>query len=94
MKTFFCVVIVLTTFSLYAQNRYQIDPAFRLDAVSAGAFSIVVKEQADGRLLVGGSFDVVEGSDLSHLVRLNSDGTLDETFNSGGTGPSDHVQDI
>lgn len=44
-----------------------------------GAFAIPVV-QADGRILVGGYFREVNGLDRPGIVRLNRDGTVDETF--------------
>jgi uncharacterized delta-60 repeat protein len=47
--------------------------------------------QADGRILVGGSFNSVAGQPRTNLARLNSDGTLDGSFTpavTGGSGPS------
>ena len=38
--------------------------------------------QADGRLLVGGEFSTFHSRPLPYLVRLNEDGSLDETFSS------------
>ena len=39
--------------------------------------------QTDGRLLVGGSFTAFNGTSRNCIVRLNTDGTLDTTFNPG-----------
>lgn len=39
--------------------------------------------QADGKILVGGTFRYLNGQYYRNLVRLNSDGTLDPSFNSG-----------
>ena len=54
-------------------------------------WSVVV--QADGKILIGGTFTSVNGSAVSastginRIARLNADGTLDSAFNSsGGTG--------
>jgi len=49
--------------------------------------------QADGKVLVGGEFTTYNGSAAApdNLLRLNANGTLDNTFNSGGTGASDIV---
>ncbi|PYM13799.1 MAG: hypothetical protein DME18_08170, partial [Verrucomicrobia bacterium] len=46
--------------------------------------------QADGKIVVGGSFTALEGSGRDSLGRLNLDGSLDPTFNPavGGTFPS------
>jgi len=42
-----------------------------------------IREQADGKILVGGVFTTVNGVSKSNLVRLNADGSLDSTFNCG-----------
>ncbi|GAG20946.1 unnamed protein product, partial [marine sediment metagenome] len=39
--------------------------------------------QADGKILVGGYYDEMEGEARLNIGRLNSDGTLDDTFNPG-----------
>lgn len=50
--------------------------------------------QTDGRILVGGVFNNYNGTARSFLIRLNSDGSLDTTFNIGGTGPGNQVDAI
>ncbi|MBI3239076.1 MAG: T9SS type A sorting domain-containing protein [Flavobacteriia bacterium] len=40
----------------------------------------------DGKMLVGGSFTTVNGLACAGIARLNSDGTRDVSFNSGGIG--------
>ena len=42
--------------------------------------------QPDGMILVGGDFTVVNGAGQGHIARLQSDGTLDSSFNAGGAG--------
>src|SRR6218665_100886 len=49
--------------------------------------------QPDGKILVGGDFTVFNGVSVNKIVRLNDDGTLDNTFNSG-TGFIGNVQSI
>lgn len=46
---------------------------------------------ADGKMLIGGYFTTFNGQPAKYLARLNSDGSLDTTFNAGGAGPSDVV---
>jgi uncharacterized delta-60 repeat protein len=46
--------------------------------------------QADGKILVAGQFTEFDGKSAPYLVRLNSNGSIDNTF-SMGTGPSDLV---
>ena len=38
--------------------------------------------QSDGRIVIGGSFTHVGGSEHNHIARLNADGSLDDAFNS------------
>jgi uncharacterized delta-60 repeat protein len=43
-----------------------------------------VVRQPDGKVLIGGTFDVVDAAILNHIARLNADGTVDIAFNPGG----------
>jgi uncharacterized delta-60 repeat protein len=49
-------------------------------------FEQEVEVQADGKILVAGSFDSFNGKPANGLVRLNADGSVDPSFNVG-TGP-------
>lgn len=42
-----------------------------------------VKVQSDGKIVCGGSFTSYNGTTVNRIVRLNSDGSLDTSFNSG-----------
>ncbi len=42
-----------------------------------------IARQSDGKILVGGSFGSYKGQNHNNLIRLNSDGSIDNTFNSG-----------
>ena len=44
--------------------------------------------QSNGKLIVGGAFTTYNGTSVNKLCRLNTDGSLDTSFNSGGTGPN------
>jgi uncharacterized delta-60 repeat protein len=48
---------------------------------NSGVISLAV--QSDGKILVGGAFSEFNGETHSKLVRLNPDGSLDDTFNIG-----------
>jgi len=48
-------------------------------AGSADVFGL----QSDGRIIVGGIFDTVNGTSCNALARLNTDGSMDTTFNPG-----------
>ena len=49
--------------------------------VFAGVYTLAV--QADGKILVGGDFTTLGGGPRNNIARLNSDGTLDSSFNPG-----------
>ena len=42
--------------------------------------------QTDGKIIAGGGFTTYNGAAVNRLVRLNPNGSLDATFNAGGTG--------
>lgn len=65
------------------------DPDYASNALKRGTANALLL-QPDGRLLVGGKFDINGGLTVSNLVRLNSDGTRDASFNIG-TGPAGNV---
>ena len=45
----------------------------------------VIKPQSDGKILVGGSFTEYNDFFYPYLIRLNSNGSIDETFNLGSS---------
>ncbi|WBO86744.1 LamG-like jellyroll fold domain-containing protein [Hymenobacter yonginensis] len=59
-----------------------------------GVFTVAV--QADGKLLVGGEFSAYNGNAAApdHLLRLNADGSLDNSFNPSGNGFNTYVQAV
>jgi uncharacterized delta-60 repeat protein len=48
-----------------------------LNSTGAASFAL----QSDGRIVVGGSFTDIGGTTISRLARLNSNGTVDASFN-------------
>jgi uncharacterized delta-60 repeat protein len=49
--------------------------------------------QPDGKILIAGSFDTVNGATRNGLARLNADGTLDRTFQEGQAGAQTYFLD-
>ncbi len=49
--------------------------------------------QSDGKIIVGGLFTSLNGTSINRIVRLNSDGSIDASFNPG-TGFNNSVQSI
>lgn len=52
-----------------------------ISGLDATIYSLAV--QTDDKILVAGSFDNYDGNAVSCLIRLNTDGTLDNTFSTG-----------
>lgn len=55
--------------------------------LTAGSVGYSAVTQSDNKLIVGGSFTTYSGSTSNRLVRINTDGTRDSTFNVGN-GPN------
>ena len=91
MKPFLLIATLCATTALHAQVPI-IDYSFQAVPPTTLVNKVIV--QPDGKILVGGGFDNYAGSGKNNLVRLNSDGTVDSTFNPGGSGPDFLVQDI
>lgn len=54
----------------------------------------VVAFQSDGKILVGGYFTSYKGVPAAHLVRLNTDGSIDTSFSLDGDGFDGYVVSI
>ena len=59
-----------------------IDPSFTLTAKGIG-YVYALASQPDGKILVGGLFAQMNGTTQFGIARINPDGTIDPTFNSG-----------
>ena len=59
---------------------------------SSGVFTSAI--QSDGKILIGGTFSGYNGNPTSRLARLTTTGTIDGTFNVGGSGANNRVQRI
>jgi uncharacterized delta-60 repeat protein len=57
----------------------RLDQTLNLSTV--GSYVTATAVQADGRILIGGSFSTVLGVTRNNIARLNTDGTLDMAFN-------------
>jgi len=62
-----------------------VDPTFSLVGTGFGSSNDVrvIKPLSDGKVLVGGSLTSYNSVAITHLVRLNSDGSRDTSFNPG-----------
>ena len=71
----------------------SVDTGFNPGSGADGPVSCVAV-QADGKLVLGGSFTSFNGTAANHIVRLNADGTRDSTFGSGLSGANDLVESV
>ena len=60
----------------------SIDPTFNPVLGSPGTTSVLAV-QADGKVIVAGSFTAMNGTPRNRFARLNADGSLDTTFDPG-----------
>lgn len=78
LTTSFVLVIMVSGFSQVAELDYSYTTGTGFDgAVNASAI------QSDGKLIVGGAFTSYNGTTRNYIARLNTDGTLDNTFDPG-----------
>ena len=81
-------------------NRYNSDGSrdqqFGINGSQTGPNRTVlaVATQADGKLLIGGSFFTYNGVLANYFARLNADGSRDAGFNTGGIGFDKKVNSI
>lgn len=57
-----------------------LDTTFNTGTINDGNWINIITVQPDGKILVGGIFQTFNGVTTGGLVRLNSDGSLDNTF--------------
>ena len=78
-----------TTGALFRLNvNGSLDGSFVRDTLQTGFLRTVIL-QPDGKILIGGHFSTFHGAPRNDIARLNTDGSLDATFNPGtGTGPA------
>jgi uncharacterized delta-60 repeat protein len=88
-----------TTFSGSTQNRllkcgsnYSLDTSFNIGSGFNGTVNST-KIQSDGKVLAGGGFTTFTGATQNYLIRLNSDGSKDTSFNIG-TGFGNYVTSV
>ncbi len=78
----FLALLILISPSVHAAPG-DVDPSFNAGVISSQFFQdflYAVAVQPDGKILIGGSFNVVAGVSRNGLARLNADGSLDTTF--------------
>ena len=73
----------LTHFFLVRLNSDgSLDNTFNI-GTGFNAAALTISIQTDGKIIVGGEFTIFNGNVANRLVRLNTDGSVDNTFNIG-----------
>lgn len=62
-----------------------LDPTFGGGLAGANSYVYAIAVQPDGKVLIGGDFNEINGTPRGRLARLNSDGSLDGSFGGAGT---------
>ncbi len=88
------VICVLAFLNSTADAQLTLNTSFNAGVTDGNSIAVVTAVQTDGKILVGGNFAFANGTEKFGLVRLNSDGSLDNTFNVGGLGPNGIVYEI
>jgi uncharacterized delta-60 repeat protein len=85
--TLITLLIFVSVVNFKAQTQFVVDPTFNIgtgfSAPQNGNLVNVVKIQPDGKILVGGAFVSYNGITCNRIVRLNIDGSIDQSFSSG-----------
>ncbi len=68
------------------------DPSF--STISTSSSVLDMQLLASGKMLIAGNFNTVNGFNLRGLFRINSDGTVDTTYNTGGSDPNPGITGI
>src|SRR5207253_323237 len=80
----FAIFLFLCVVALQASAQVVVSPT------SAQVFSPgkvwVASVQADGKVLIGGEFEFVNGFPRKNIARLNADGSVDASWNPGADG--------
>ncbi|MFN7563600.1 MAG: immunoglobulin domain-containing protein, partial [Prosthecobacter sp.] len=71
-----------------------LDTTFAIGLAGPNNIVSALAVQSDGKLVIGGYFSKVNGTDQIRIARLNGDGTLDTGFGNGLAGASDALSSI
>jgi uncharacterized delta-60 repeat protein len=64
-------------------TSFSVGNGFRLNGSSSGAFVVDITPTQNGKYFISGIFDEYSGASANAMVRLNSNGSIDTTFNEG-----------
>lgn len=86
-------MLLYAAFSFYAKAQPgTLDPTFN-PGTGANNYVLTTAIQSDGKIIIGGGFETYNGTAINRIARVNTDGSLDATFNVG-TGVNNNVNTI
>ncbi len=88
---FIFIISCATSSNSFSQNITDVDLTFPNEGFNNTIKTSVI--QSDGKILLGGNFTTLNGTTANRIIRLNIDGTADNSFNSG-IGINDYVSAI
>ena len=94
MKIYFTIILIgLTSLLIANKSNAQsgsLDYSFNPGTGISGAGVYCMALATNGQIIIGGDFSSYNGANLTRVARLNSDGSLDTSFDPG-VGPSGEV---
>ena len=93
IKKLLFTCLTLVTLEVALAQDGNLDTTFDV-GLGANANIETTALQPDGKLLIGGAFSSYDGITQNRIARLNSDGSLDTSFNAGGIGANNSVLSI
>jgi IPT/TIG domain. len=81
----------------------SLDSTYRFDRAAGQSWeggngearsSLITAGPNAGKLMVYGSFTRFDGQQKGYILRLNADGTIDDTFNPGGSGADQRIRKL
>ncbi|MCB9808982.1 delta-60 repeat domain-containing protein [Candidatus Nomurabacteria bacterium] len=87
----FIAFFAVGVFSVFASDG-TLDTTFNV-GTGFNDYVIALEQQPDGKVIAGGMFTSYNGTAINRIARINSDGSLDTTFNVG-TGFNNQVRGL
>ena len=88
------IVVALSATAQQTSGDGALDPSFAPFITGANVTVRAVAVQPDGKILVGGSFVQISDTRIRSFARLNSDGSLDTSFNQNSVGANGGISII
>jgi uncharacterized delta-60 repeat protein len=73
----------VTTSRFRLNDNGTLDTSYVIPAIKVDGNVTAIARQADNKIIVAGNFDFANSTSRSKITRLNTDGIIDQTFDSG-----------